>query len=219
MHRLVRETNAVEAVSGGVPQARARALPFDPAPFYGQAVNVKSGLKDAMDLPLLDASEEKALGTRVQAWVALEAARAELGGCGDERLAASLNITTTELKALGREGVLARERMIVSNLRLVYALAARYQQRLPRPQAFSLQRDGNAVELGDLVAEGALGLVKAVDRFDPGRGFRFSTYATWWIRQGITDAMRKRDVCCGAGASGRSFGGASSRGAFAPSKK
>jgi RNA polymerase primary sigma factor len=76
------------------------------------------------------------------------------------------------------EGQAARQRLIESNLRLVVSIAARYRNR--------------GLPFGDLIQEGNIGLFRAVDRFDPERGFRFSTYATWWIRQAITRSIAER---------------------------
>ena len=69
----------------------------------------------------------------------------------------------------------ARDQMIRSNLRLVISIAKRYSNL--------------GVPLSDLIEEGNIGLMKSVDKFDPNRGFRFSTYAAWWIKQGISRAI------------------------------
>ena len=84
-------------------------------------------------------------------------------------------LSSGELKHALHQGRRARDRMIQANLRLVVAVAKKYQQR--------------GMELLDLVQEGTLGLERAVEKYDPTRGFRFSTYAYWWIRQGITRAI------------------------------
>jgi RNA polymerase primary sigma factor len=75
----------------------------------------------------------------------------------------------------------ARKRLIESNLRLVVSVARRYLAQAARA--------GHAMDLGDLIQEGNIGLFKAVEKFDPDRGYRFSTYAYWWIRQAITRAI------------------------------
>ena len=94
---------------------------------------------------------------------------------GYEAWGAVTGLSPLEIKRALREGRRAKDRMIQANLRLVVAVAKKYQQR--------------GMELLDLVQEGTLGLERAVEKFDPTRGFRFSTYAYWWIRQGITRAI------------------------------
>ncbi|MFN6356063.1 MAG: sigma-70 family RNA polymerase sigma factor, partial [Cyanobacteriota bacterium] len=90
-------------------------------------------------------------------------------------VARSSGLSETALRQTLHQGRRAKERMIQANLRLVVAVAKKYQQQ--------------GVELLDLVQEGTLGLERGVERFDPTRGFRFSTFAYWWIRQGITRAI------------------------------
>ena len=94
---------------------------------------------------------------------------------GQQLWAEHSGLEVAALKQALHQGRRARDRMIQANLRLVVAVAKKYQQR--------------GMELLDLVQEGTLGLERAVEKYDPTRGFRFSTYAYWWIRQGITRAI------------------------------
>ncbi|MFC5907621.1 sigma-70 family RNA polymerase sigma factor [Streptacidiphilus monticola] len=117
--------------------------------------------------PLLDAAQEVELSTRIEAGVFAQYLLDE----GDTAAGA----TEEELRAIAADGERAKDVFIRSNLRLVVAVARRY----PR----------SGLPLLDLIQEGNAGLVRAVEKFDFNKGFKFSTYATWWIRQAITRSI------------------------------
>ncbi|MGL5082592.1 MAG: sigma-70 family RNA polymerase sigma factor [Microcoleaceae cyanobacterium] len=127
--------------------------------------------------PLLTSDEETRFARQVHTLVKLETIQADLTGKFGRsstlaELAQATQINESELKNHFSLGHNAKQRMISSNLRLVVSIAKRYTNR--------------GVPFLDLIQEGALGLNRATEKFDPDKGYKFSTYAYWWIRQGIT---------------------------------
>ena len=118
---------------------------------------------------LLTPEQELTMGRKVQAMVALVERCQIAGGSGP-----ACEYSDEEKRTIKR-GERAKNQMITSNLRLVVNLAKRYQ--------------GKGLDLLDLIQEGTLGLTRAVEKYDPTRGHRFSTYAYWWIRQGLNRAL------------------------------
>jgi RNA polymerase primary sigma factor len=128
---------------------------------------VRMYLKEIGRVPLLSAAEEVILARRVEA--GLFAAAKLRGG---QKLPAALR---RDLEIIECDGQRAKQRLIEANLRLVVSIAKRYV--------------GRGLLFLDLIQEGNLGVIRAVEKFDYTRGFKFSTYATWWIRQAITRAL------------------------------
>jgi RNA polymerase primary sigma factor len=124
-------------------------------------------LKEMARVPLLNVEEEISLAKRIESG---KKARKEL-----DKLNGGNPLRRLELEDLIDDGINAREHLIKANTRLVVSIAKRYTRR--------------GVPFLDLIQEGNLGLMKAVEKYDYRRGFRFSTYATWWIRQTITRAI------------------------------
>jgi RNA polymerase primary sigma factor len=128
---------------------------------------VKDYLKQIGKVALLNAGEEVELAKRIEA-----------GLFAEEKLNSGAKLSPTarrELEWIAHDGRMAKNHLLEANLRLVVSLAKRYT--------------GRGMQFLDLIQEGNLGLIRAVEKFDYTKGFKFSTYATWWIRQAITRAM------------------------------
>src|SRR5690606_1480552 len=147
----------------------------DDAPVYSTQITgatadpVKDYLKQIGKVALLNAAEEVELAMRIEA-----------GLFAEEKLSAMTAAEKTgqhglDLQWVARDGHRAQSHLLDANLRLVVSLAKRYT--------------GRGMQFLDLIQEGNLGLIRAVEKFAYTKGFKFSTYATWWIRQAITRAM------------------------------
>lgn len=163
---VAKETEEVEEESGDTPShelPEAYELPPDEA-----IDTIGLYLKEMSAVPLLNMEQEVDLAKRIEAG---KKARRQLNKLNGSTPPAKHR----ELDAVIEDGRLAREHLISANTRLVVSIAKKYM--------------GRGVPFLDLIQEGNLGLMKAVTKFDYRRGFRFSTYATWWIRQTITRSI------------------------------
>jgi RNA polymerase nonessential primary-like sigma factor len=140
--------------------------------------SVRAYLRDIGRIPLLEHDEEILLGRQVQRMMEIRACEDLLHDPSKDELANSLEMTTKELRKQLRDGEKAKDKMVTANLRLVVSVAKKYTKR--------------NMDLLDIIQEGTIGLVRGVEKFDPGRGYKFSTYAYWWIRQGITRAIAEK---------------------------
>ena len=140
--------------------------------------SVRAYLRDIGRIPLLEHDEEILLGRKVQRLMEIKGLEAEMEDANQDTLAHVLGVTSKQLRRELRDGEKAKDKMVTANLRLVVSVAKKYTKR--------------NMELLDIIQEGTIGLVRGVEKFDPGRGYKFSTYAYWWIRQGITRAIAEK---------------------------
>ncbi|MEV8358608.1 RNA polymerase sigma factor [Microbacterium sp. NPDC076895] len=147
----------------------------DDVPIYSTQITgatadpVKDYLKQIGKVPLLNAAEEVELAMRIEAGLFAEEKLSKMSAA---EKSSQLGL---DLQWVARDGQRAKSHLLGANLRLVVSLAKRYT--------------GRGMQFLDLIQEGNLGLIRAVEKFDYTKGFKFSTYATWWIRQAITRAM------------------------------
>jgi RNA polymerase nonessential primary-like sigma factor len=144
---------------------------------------VRSYLQEIGRVPLLTHEQEIVYGKQVQEMMQLLAAKHKLVALLEREptsleWATDVQLTEGELSRIMHQGYRSKQRMIEANLRLVVAIAKKYQKR--------------NMEFLDLIQEGTLGLERGVEKFDPMRGYKFSTYAYWWIRQAITRAIAQQ---------------------------
>ncbi|KAK2351601.1 RNA polymerase sigma factor sigF, chloroplastic [Trifolium repens] len=137
-------------------------------------------VKGVVSNELLSHAEVLKLSEKIKAGISLDEHKSRLTeklGCepSDDQFATSLKMSRAELRAKIIECSLAREKLTMSNVRLVYSIAQRY--------------DNLGAEMADLVQGGLIGLLRGIDKFDSTKGFKISTYVYWWIRQGISRAL------------------------------
>ena len=140
--------------------------------------SVRSYLRDIGRIPLLEHDEEILLGRQVQRLMEIKTIKDELQLDDTKDLSRVMDIPYKDLRKQIRDGEKAKDKMVTANLRLVVSVAKKYTKR--------------NMDLLDIIQEGTIGLVRGVEKFDPGRGYKFSTYAYWWIRQGITRAIAEK---------------------------
>ena len=164
------ESDTVDEVWNEDESAALRQARKD-AELTASADSVRAYLKQIGKVALLTAEEEVSLAKRIEAGLYAQY-KIDLAKEAGERLPYAQR---RDLREISRDGQRAKNHLLEANLRLVVSLAKRYT--------------GRGMAFLDLIQEGNLGLIRAVEKFDYSKGYKFSTYATWWIRQAITRAM------------------------------
>ena len=144
---------------------------------------IRSYLKEIARYPLLTPEQEISYARLVQQMLGVEVERVSLAQQLNRQptareLATTLGKTEAEVKSILYQGERAKQKMVTANLRLVVAIAKKYQNR--------------SLEFFDLIQEGTLGLYRGVEKFDPNKGYKLSTYAYWWVTQSITRAIAEQ---------------------------
>ncbi|MBW4690461.1 MAG: RNA polymerase sigma factor, RpoD/SigA family [Lyngbya sp. HA4199-MV5] len=160
--------------------ANAKSKPAKPT---FTADMVRTYLHEIGRVPMLTHEQEIIYGKQVQQMMALHDQKEALAQTLDheptaQELADHVQMSEADLNEVMRRGQRAKQKMIEANLRLVVSIAKKYQKR--------------NLEFLDLIQEGTMGLERGVEKFDPMRGYKFSTYAYWWIRQAITRAIAQQ---------------------------
>lgn len=139
-------------------------------------MSIEEHLNEISRAPLLTAQEEILLGTQVQRMMEIVRENCKIAQINDSNIEELMKKVDEDSRKAIKRGLKARDRMIAGNMRLVAVIAKK------------LKTSEVNMTIQDMIQEGAIGLAKAVEKFEPERGYKFSTYAYWWIKQGIDRA-------------------------------
>ena len=177
-HELVEAEAPAEAFDSVIDQLRASGIPIEEEPdddLFDTVVDDLVSVSDPVRMYLQEIGRVPLLTPRQEVDLAMQI---EAGKRAEDQLAAASDLSVEDkviLERAARAGERAEQRVIEANLRLVVSIAKKYV--------------GRGMPMLDLIQEGNLGLMRAVEKFDYRKGFKFSTYATWWIRQAVTRAL------------------------------